>query len=128
MNAGKTFYGKHYSMSKLAKYLISDLQGDSSKPSIKFFRSSGAYGYILWLTVMDNFYSEQKMTVDELVVKIEKYASRRTILDFIYKGVDAKYLEKEIFSNDKRKVLIRPTDITIKEYAEWSDDFTKSIT
>ena len=128
MNAGKTFYGKHYSMSKLAKYLISDLQGDSSKPSTKFFRSSGAYGYILWLTVMDNFYSEQKMTVDELVVKIEKYASRRTILDFIYKGVDAKYLEKEIFSNDKRKVLIRPTDITIKEYAEWSDDFTKSIT
>ena len=128
MNEDKAFCSKLYCMSKLAKYLISDLQEDSSKPSIKFFRSSGAYGYILWLTVMDNFYSEQKMTVDELVVKIEKYASRRTILDFIYKGVDAKYLEKEIFSNDKRKVLIRPTDITIKEYAEWSDDFTKSIT
>jgi len=90
-------------MSKLAKYLISDLQGDSSKPSIKFFRSSGAYGYILWLPVVDNFYSKQNMSVDELVTKLEKYASRRTILGFIHKGVDAKFLEKKIFLMIKEK-------------------------
>ena len=114
-------------MSKLAKYLISDLEGDSSKPSIKFFRSSGAYGYVLWLTVLDNFYSKQNMTIDELITKLEKYASRRTILDFIYKGVDAKFLEKKIFSDDKRKVLIKPTNITIKEYVDWSECFIKSI-
>ena len=128
MNADKVFYGKLYSMSKLAKYLISDLREDSSKPSIKFFRSNGAYGYILWLTIMDNFYSEQKMTIDELVAKLEKYASRRTILDFIYKGVDAEFLEKKILPNDKRKVIIKPTEITIKEYMEWSENFIKSIT
>ena len=115
-------------MSKLAKYLISDLEGDTSKSSIKFFRSNGAYGYILWLTVVDNFYSEQNMAIDEIVEKLEKYASRRTILDFIYKGVDAKFLEKKVFSNDKRKVLIKPTDITIKEFMEWSENFIKSIT
>jgi len=116
------------SMSKLAKYLILDLEEDLSKPSIKFFRSNGAYGYILWLTIMDNFYSKQKMTVDELVAKLEKYASRRTILDFIYKGVDAKFLEKKVFPDDKRKVLIEPTDITIKEYVIWSENFIKSVT
>lgn len=115
-------------MSKLAKYLISDLRGDWSKPSIKFFRSSGAYGYILWLTIMDNFYSKQKMSIDELVATLEKYASRRTILDFIYKGVDAKFLEKKVFPDDKRKVLIEPTDITIKEYVIWSENFIKSVT
>tara|TARA_B100000767_G_scaffold256643_1_gene263892 strand:- start:70 stop:417 length:348 start_codon:yes stop_codon:yes gene_type:complete len=115
-------------MSKLAKYLISDLEGDSLKSSIKFFRSSGAYGYILWLTVVDNFYSEHSMTIDELVEKLEKYASRRTILDFISKGVDANFLEKKIFLDDKRKVLISPTDITITEYKDWSDNFIKSIT
>ena len=128
MNADKVFYGKLYSMSKLAKYLISDLREDSSKPSIKFFRSNGAYGYILWLTIMDNFYSKQKMTIDELVAKLEKYASRRTILDFIYKGVDAKFLEKKVFPDDKRKVLIEPTDTTIKEYVIWSENFIKSVT
>jgi len=128
MNADKVFYGKLYSMSKLAKYLISDLQEDSSKPSIKFFRSNGAYGYILWLTIMDNFYSKEKMTIDELVAKLEKYASRRTILDFIYKGVDAKFLEKKVFPDDKRKFLIEPTDTTIKEYVIWSENFIKSVT
>ena len=128
MNADKVFYGKLYSMSKLAKYLISDLQEDSSKPSIKFFRSNGAYGYILWLTIMDNFYSKEKMTIDELVAKLEKYASRRTILDFIYKGVDAKFLEKKAFHDDKRKALIEPTDTTIKEYVIWSENFIKSVT
>ena len=114
-------------MSKLAKYLISDLEGDASKPSIKFFRSSGAYGYILWLTVVDSFYSEQNMTVDEIVEKLGKYASRRTILDFIYKGVDAKFLEKKVFSNDKRKIIISPTNITIKEFSEWSENFITAI-
>ena len=114
-------------MSKLAKYLISDLEGDASKPSIKFFRSSGAYGYILWLTVMDNFYSENNMTVDEIVTRLEKYASRRTILEFIYRGVNAKFLEKKIFFNDKRKIIISPTNITIKEFSEWSENFIAAI-
>ena len=114
-------------MSQLAKYLISDLEGDTSKSSIKFFRSSGAYGYVLWLTVLDNFYSEQNMTIDELITKLEKYASRRTILDFIYKGVDAKFLEKDTSSDDKRKTIITPSNITIEEYKVWSEKFIKNV-
>ena len=47
-------------MSKLAKYLISDFQYNWSKPSIKFFRSNDAYGYVIWLTLMYS-YSEKKM-------------------------------------------------------------------
>ena len=127
MNESELFYGKLYSMSKLAKYLISDLEGDSLKLSIKFFRSSGAYGYILWLTVVDNFYSKQNITVDEIVGKLEKYASRRTILDFIYKGVDAKFLEKDTSLDDKRKTIITPSDITIEEYKVWSEKFIKNV-
>ena len=115
-------------MSKLAKYLISEFEADSSKPSIKFFRSNNAYGYIFWLTVMDSFFSEDAITIDKLVIKLDKYASRRTILDFIYKGVDAKFLEKKVFPDDKRKVLIEPTDTTIKEYVIWSENFIKSVT
>ena len=41
-------------MSKLAKYLIKDLKGDLSKPSIKFFRSNGAYGYVVWLIIINS--------------------------------------------------------------------------
>ena len=114
-------------MSKLAKYLIFDLQEDWSKPSIKFFRSNGAYGYIIWLTIINNYYEKRKITVEILVLELEKYASRRTILDFIQKGVEAKFLSKMESNEDKRKTFIEPSDITIQEYNEWSREFIKNI-
>ena len=114
-------------MSKLAKYLILDLEEDWSKPSIKFFRSSGAYGYIVWLYLIDNYFSEEIITVENVILKLEKYASRRTIIDFLNKGVDAKFLEKETSLDDKRKTIITPSNITIEEYKVWSKNFIKSI-
>ena len=114
-------------MSKLAKYLISDLQKDWSKPSIKFFRSSGAYGYIIWLTLIDAYFEKRKITIETLALEIEKYASRRTILDFIQKGVGAKFLSKIESNEDKRKTFIKPSENTIQEYKEWSREFIKNI-
>ena len=114
-------------MSKLAKFLISDLKEDWSKPSIKFFRSSGAYGYIIWLTVINNYFEKRRITVEILVLEVEKYASRRTILDFIQKGVEAKFLSKMESNEDKRKTFIKPSEITIQEYNEWSRKFIKNI-
>ena len=114
-------------MSKLAKYLISDLQEDWSKPSIKFFRSSGAYGYIIWLIIIDAYFEKREVTVEALVLEVEKYASRRTILDFIQKGVKAKFLSRIESNEDKRKTFIEPSEITIQEYNEWSREFIKNI-
>ena len=114
-------------MSKLAKFLISDLQEDWSKPSIKFFRSSGAYGYIIWLTILDVYFDKKEIAIETLVLELEKYASRRTILDFIQKGVEAKFLSKMESNEDKRKTFIEPSEITIQEYNEWSRKFIKNI-
>jgi hypothetical protein len=114
-------------MSKLAKYLIEDLKKDWSKPSIKFFRSNGAYGYIIWLTIIDAYYGKRKISIEELVDNLEKYASRRTVLDFINKGVKGIFLKKINSIKDKRKVLIEPTQITTKEYIDWSTEFVKSV-
>ena len=114
-------------MSKLAKFLISDLQEDWSKPSIKFFRSSGAYGYIIWLIIIDAYFEKRRITIEMLVLEVEKYASRRTVLDFIQKGVEAKFLSKILSNEDKRKTFIKPSEITIQEYNEWSGEFIKNI-
>ena len=114
-------------MSKLAKFLISDLREDWSKPSIKFFRSSGAYGYIIWLTILDVYFDKREIAIEALVSKVEKYASRRTILDFIQKGVEAKFLSKIESNEDKRKTFIEPSEITVQEYNEWSREFIKNI-
>ena len=114
-------------MSKLAKYLITDLKGDWSKPSIKFFRSNSAYGYIMWLTIIDCYYEKKSITIEKLVNDLEIYASRRTVIDFINKCVEANFIRKINSIEDKRKTLIEPTEITLKEYSEWSSEFVKSV-
>ena len=112
-------------MSKLAKFLISDLKEDWSKPSIKFFRFSGAYGYIIWLTIVDAYFEKREITIETLVSEVEKYASRRTIIDFIQKSVEAKFLCRIESNKDKRKTFIEPSEITIQEYKEWSIELKK---
>ena len=67
------------------------------------------------------------ISIESIVNNVEKYASRRTILDFIYKGVAANYIKKINSNEDKRKILIQPTEITIREFSEWSNEFIKSI-
>ena len=114
-------------MSKLAKFLIEDLQGDWSKPSLKFFRSNDAYGYVIWLTLMNSHSEKEKLSIESIIKKIENYASRRTVVDFINKGVEANFIIKKNSIDDKRKILIEPSDITIKEYEEWSNEFIKRV-
>ena len=114
-------------MSKLAKYLINDLKGDWSKPSIRFFRSNSAYGYIMWLTIIDCYYEKKSITIEKLINDLEIYASRRTVIDFINKCVEANFIRKINSIEDKRKTLIEPTEITLKEYSEWSSEFVKSV-
>ena len=114
-------------MSKLAKFLIEDLQGDWSKPSLKFFRSNDAYGYVIWLTLMNSYSEKEKITIEAIIKKIENYASRRTIIDFINKGVEANFIIKKNSTDDKRKIFVEPSDTTIKEYEEWSNEFIKSV-
>ena len=48
-------------------------------------------------------------------------------INFINKGVEAKFIKNINSSEDKRKNLIRPTDITVKEYSGWSSEFVKSV-
>jgi len=114
-------------MSKLAKCLILDFQKDWAKPSIKFFRSSGAYGYIVWLTTIDAYFEKRNITIETLALEVEKYASRRTILNFIQKSVEAKFLSKIESNEDRRKTFIEPSEITIQEYNEWSREFIKNV-
>ncbi len=114
-------------MSKLANVLISDFLGDWSKPSIKFFRSNGAYGYMIWLTLMSRYFEKKNISIEEIVTFVAPYASRRTVIDFISKGVQGNFIKKINSSEDKRKNLIEPTSVTIKEYSDWSSEFIRRV-
>ena len=114
-------------MSKLAKYLISDLQEDWSKPSIKFFRSSGAYGYIVWLIIIDAYFEKRRITIEMLVLEVEKYASRRTVLDFIQKGVEAKFWVKYYQMKIKEKLSLNPLKLQFRNTMNGLENLLKIL-
>ena len=114
-------------MSNLANALINDFRGDWSKPSIKFFRSNGAYGYMIWLILMSKHFEKKNISIEELVTSVASYASRRTVIHFINKGVEGQFIKKINSIEDKRKNLIEPTNITVKEYSDWSTEFVNSL-
>ena len=114
-------------MTKLSKFLIKEFTEESTKKSIKFFRSFGAHGYLVWLIIICSHYEEKNLSVEELINNVSKFASRRTIIDFINKGSEEGYLSKSNSKNDKRKVFLTPTTITINEFNEWSKYFISNV-
>ena len=114
-------------MINLAKYLLWEFQVEYDEKSIKYFRSFGGYGYIIWLTVILEYLKKRSITIDELVLASKKYASRRTVVDFIKDATDAGYLIKKISSDDRRKIFIEPSAITISDYSKWSSNFISNI-
>ena len=110
-----------------ADYLIKDFKGDTKKKSIKFFRSSGAYGYIAWLTIISFYLKKTPLTTEHLVNSVELYASRRTALDFLNRGFDSGFIDKKNSSKDKRKIFLEPSKITLVEFNEWAMEFTSNI-
>ena len=86
--------------------------------------------FIIKNNIKFNFvkYNEKKtISVETLIIEVIDFGSRRTIIDFIKKGVEAKFINKIESSDGKKKILIEPTEITIKEFYEWSNKFLKSI-
>ena len=114
-------------MIDLTKYLLKEFTEDSGYVSIKFFRSNKAHGYVAWLTIMKSYLEGKECSVDDIVKITEKYSSRRSVVSFLDSGQKKGFLEKITSSNDKRKVVIIPTKISIVDFIDWGNKFKKSI-
>ena len=115
-------------MINLARYLLLEFQEESEQKSIKYFRSFGAHGYIIWLTVILEYLKKESISIEALILASEKYASRRTIVDFISDATKAGHLIKKISKEDRRKVFIEPSANTVSDYSTWSSKFISNIT
>ena len=67
------------------------------------------------------------LPIEELVLSVEKYASRRTVVDFINKSADGGFLVKIISNTDRRKVFTEPSSLTISEYSYWAAKFIDNV-
>ena len=114
-------------MINLAKYLLHEFKEETPEKSIKFFRSYGGYGYVIWLTLLLKYFKKETLPIEELVLSAEKYASRRTVVDFINKSADGGFLIKVISNNDRRKIFIEPSSLTISEYSYWAAKFIDNV-
>lgn len=113
-------------MKKFTKYLLKEFQSERAR-SIAFFRSNKAYGYILWLKLMESYLSNKKISTEKFIEIGSKYASRRTVNKFLSKANKLNYIEKVISKKDKRIVYIIPSKISVVEYTDWANKFLKSI-
>ena len=100
-------------MKKFTKYLVKEFQTERSE-SIAFFRSHKAYGYILWLKLMENYFSNKKISIEKFI----EIGSKADKLNFI---------EKVISKKDKRVTFISPSKVSVSEYTDWANKFLKSI-
>ena len=114
-------------MINLAEYLLREFKENTPEKSIKFFRSYGGYGYVIWLTLLLKYFKKETLPIEELVLSAEKYASRRTVVDFINKSADGGFLVKIISNTDRRKVFIEPSSLTISEYSYWAAKFIDNV-
>ena len=113
-------------MKKFTKYLVKEFQTERSE-SITFFRSHKAYGYILWLKLMENYFSNRKISTEKFIEIGSKYASRRTVSKFLIKAEKLNFIEKAISIKDKRVTFILPSKVSVSEYTDWANKFLKSI-
>ena len=114
-------------MIKFTKYLIDEFEHTSEGGSIKFFRSHSAYGYIIWLEILFNYLNNQKITVEKIIKKGEKYSSRRRIVNFLNLAEKKGYIYKVKSISDKRNTYITPSKVTINEYLDWANKFQNFI-
>ena len=114
-------------MINFTKYLIDEFKHPTTGASIKFFRSHQAYGYIIWLEIIFNYLNNQNITVEKIIKKVEKYSSRRRIINFLNLAEKKGYIYKIKSASDKRNTYITPSKITISEYLEWANLFQASI-
>ena len=76
---------------------------------------------------MVNYYENNTLNVEVLARKIEKEASRKTVIDFIQKGIDAGFIERIKNVEDGRRYSITPSTITVKDFESWAINFKKNV-
>lgn len=104
---------------KSAEALLDDfLNTAQHDDSINFFRRS-PYSYVIWLLVIDSSLKKQKLSIEDIEKKVAKITSRKTLYSFLNSSIKKGFLIKVKDTEDKRKSLIQPSDITLDHYSKW---------
>ena len=109
---------------KFTLFLKDDFKKSNTKyPTIKFFRSELIL-IMIWFWILEKYYKNEICISENIIQEIPpEIASRPTIFKFLDVAINKGYILKNSDLDDKRKLSLKPSSQTIKEFENWAIGF-----
>ena len=109
---------------KRSSYLFNEFFDTSEKYKTLAYLRRDAKGWVLMNKLMEYYYAEKELHVEDLISMIpSKVCSRATLLSLLTDCAIKKVLTKTTSPHDKRIKIVKPTPEFINEFEKWSDEF-----
>lgn len=109
---------------KKSSYLFNEFFVTSEKYKTLTYLRRDAKGWVLMNKLMEYYYAERELHVEELISMIpSKVCSRATLLSLLTDCAMRKILTKTASPHDKRIKIVKPTPEFVNEFEKWSDEF-----
>ena len=107
-----------------SSYLFNEFFETSEKyKTLAYLRRDGK-GWVLMNKLMEYYYAEKELHVEELISMIPgKVCSRATLLSLLTDCAIRKILTKTASPHDKRIKIVKPTPEFVNEFEKWSEEF-----
>ena len=111
-------------LAKKCSYLFNEFLTNNKKyKTLAHFRRTPG-GYLIMLKIFENYFNDKAIHVEELIRYVPiSISSRLSLFSLIDIAVKRNVLIKTGDTNDHRKKLVTPSEIFIKEFRDWLDDF-----
>ena len=111
-------------LAKKCSYLFNEFLTNNKKyKTLAHFRRTPG-GYLIMLKIFENYFNDKAIHVEELIRYVPiSISSRLSLFSLIDIAVKRNVLIKTGDTNDHRKKLVTPSEIFIKEFRDWLEDF-----
>ncbi len=109
---------------KRTSYLFNEFFVTTVKYKTLAYLRRDAKGWVLMNKLMEYYYAEKELHVEDLISMIpSKVCSRATLLSLLTDCAIKKVLTKTTSPHDKRIKIVKPTPEFINEFEKWSEEF-----
>ncbi len=109
---------------KRSSYLFNEFFETTEKYKTLAYLRRDAKGWVLMNKLMEYYYAERELHVEELISMIpSKVCSRATLLSLLTDCAMRKVLTKTASPHDKRIKIVKPTPEFVNEFEKWSKEF-----
>jgi transcriptional regulator CtsR len=111
-------------LAKHCNYLFNEFLTNNKKyKALAHFRRTPG-GYLIMLKIFQYYFNDKAVHVEELIRYVPiSISSRLSLFSLVDIAVKRNFLIKTGDTDDHRKKLVTPSEIFIKEFRDWLEDF-----